>query len=73
MNSQISQGPGISSTKPAEDPAVESGHCSDWSLSNLTGRERKLASRGGGWARSSQAEKKVDKRKQIVIMGYYEN
>ena len=42
-------------------------------LSFQPGRERKLASRGGGWARRAQAKIKVDKLENLYNMGFYEN
>jgi len=44
---------------------------------NLPKRERKLASRGGGWALGSQAgivnkKIKVDKQAELFSMGFYE-
>ena len=50
-------------------------------LSFQPGRERKLASRGGGWALRAQASVVnkiiffylVDNLSLIIIMGYYEN
>jgi len=51
-----------------------------WSFILEPGRERKLASGGGGWALGSQAALStklffylVDNLSLIIIMGYYEN